>query len=340
MQWPAKISTELYLSFEDALWSLLPRLGYKKGSKLLIPNFYCIDVVQNIEAHGYVCAYYKLNPDFTYNLSGILAVVEKEQPDIFIEFQPDGLRTSLLSDIERKLHPRMLIISDRVHSIMTPQEEYIPHSDRHLYLGSFRKVTMLPGTIAVFTRAARSTKQQSYPWGYLFRALILWWTFIIQIKLSYLLSSPQMMKLAMRTLTVHDDLIGDSFVSAPIPSWMGFAYEFFDIEKISLCKREQIFIYLKELEPIISKNEWIWLPHYLDESYDNLRSFPLITTYEKGILLEKELEKQQIYRTRQLIGSPWSLKHSLFFFPLGPHLTKNDVQQIARRIKKTLTTLA
>lgn len=339
-KWPTKLSTEMFLSFEDALWNLLPRLGYPKGSKILVPSYYCVDVVNNMIAHGYNVAYYPLKNDLTYDLGEILKVVEEEECNIFVEFQVNGVRNNLLKDIERKLHPRIFIISDRVHSVMTATEEFIPHNDRHMFLNSYRKVTPFPGSLAVFSRSIRKESvKQRYPWGYLVKAFALWGFHVLLLRISYIFSSQSAMDKALKILTIHDNLIGDSVQSASLPRWTKFFYEFIDQEKVSYAKRERIFIYESVLGDFLRKSPRFQLPANLSDSYDMLRGYPIITSYEDGLRLTKKLQKNKLSIIAQSPNSPWSAHQSLFLFPLSPSFTKKDVKDIAQRLLKSLTSV-
>lgn len=61
---PDGITRYTYHSFEDGLWDLLQHRGVARGAVILVPDFYCMDVISNIQNHGYTVVMYPLNKQF------------------------------------------------------------------------------------------------------------------------------------------------------------------------------------------------------------------------------------------------------------------------------------
>jgi len=336
--WPKGIETLYYLSFEDALWDLLPRLGYKRNSVIFVPRFYCKDVAENMRNHGYTVVVYPQNDDYSYNVKEIMTLVEEYSPDVFVEFQIAGMRSTLLSEIERKLSLRTLIVSDRVHEFVYPHMDYFPHSDRHLIISSYRKVSAFNGSLAVFTRNYRKGSNK-LPLAYTLHVLWLWSLFMIFTKASYLLSSIKLAKIADKTLAKHNDLIGDSLVSAPLPMFFAKIYSYFAIEKIFEVKMSQYRRYLDALSAEFEKYSWLDELSTIEEiNYGRVRGFPIFIREGKVVDFLASAEKMGLLLFTQLDDlMDKGQKFRLVLLPLGPHLSDSALKNIIKRVKKALT---
>lgn len=96
---PSGIDSYYYHSFEDALWDLLQH-KFNPGKKLtiLVPDFYCSDVLDNLKLHGYKYIYYSLDKNFQITSSQFRKYLWLYKPDAVIIFHPCGLTSNLLID--------------------------------------------------------------------------------------------------------------------------------------------------------------------------------------------------------------------------------------------------
>lgn len=335
--WPASITREVYLSFEDALWDLLPRLGYQKGSKFLVPSFYCVDVLNNIREHGYQVSEYEVSKYLHVEPSLLEKAIQKENPDIFVNFDPVGVPSGITEKQLRKLSFRTLVIQDRVHTVVGSSIEHYPESDKHLVLTSYRKVTPFPGTVAIYTRNSRKP-QSKFPWKYTLKSLWLWKWYIFYLKLATLIHSVGIANLAVKLLKRHNDLIGDSMISGPLPSFLLGLYDHIAIERIKESKVKQFSIYQDVLSHLLeTKAKYLWTVRDSKYNAEKLRGYPLIL---RARIAEKFMQICRLngfLTVSELDDSTWSRNQKIFYLPLGPHLKEQDVKKIAEITLKALT---
>ncbi len=334
--WPVTFSREYYLSFEDALWDLLPRLGYKKGATFLVPSFYCVDVINNITAHGYLVKSYEVNRDLTISLETVGNAITQYKPDIFIDFDAVGIDSGISTFISRKLPFSTLIVKDKVHTVVGASIENFPESDRHLLLTSTRKVTPFPGSLAIYTRNARNSSQR-IPLKYTLKALTLWIIYIIFLKIAYIFRSKDFMKLSEKVLKIHDDLIGDAMFSAPLSKKWLYLVDHIAVDTIKSTKERQFLLYMNAFESFLISNKLVWTHPNVSDNSKNLRGFPLILNINIASSVIAKLRQNGVFITSQLDDSQWSQSQKLIILPMGPHLKDRDIEKVAKITVKALT---
>ncbi len=346
--WPNGIVREVYLSWEDALWDLLPRLGYRKNSLILVPSFYCTDVVENMISHGYRVKLYEVGKDLVANEVEVRKLIDELQPDIVINFSPEGMGFTLPFSVARSLHIRTLLVTDMVHRIPYPSGEFFPENDRSLILNSFRKVTPFTGAIAIYTRNARERGKNTYPYSYFIRAFWLWHVYLFELWFAKLLRSTRLAIIAENTLKKHNDLIGDSFQPASLWRIFLHLYDRIAVKKVVEIKIAQSIKYFDKLSRIIQCNKQVWLGVHdyskSDEdgftqvaSYGNLRGFPLIMKPKVAQEFIDKARQKGFFVVSQLDDCEWSKKHKLILLPLGPELKIKQQEKLIQIVASALT---
>lgn len=346
--WPAGIVREVYLSWEDALWDLLPRLGYKKNSLILVPSFYCTDVVENMVSHGYRVEFYQVGKDLVANEEEVRKLFDVLQPDVVINFSPEGMGFTLPFSVARSLHIRTLLITDMVHRIPQPSGEFFPENNRHLILNSYRKVTPFTGAVAIYTRNARERAKSTYPFSYFIRAFWLWHQYLLQLWFSKLLSSTRLAIVAEKTLKKHNDLIGDSFMPASLWNVFFQLYDRIAVKKIEEMKIAQSIEYYDKLSRVIENKKQVWLGVHdysvLDDDgqqlvpcYSNFRGFPLIMTSKFAEKFLERVRQKGFLAVVQLGDCEWSKKYKLILLPLGPEVSRTQQEKLSRIVSDALT---
>jgi len=336
-KWPKDITREYYLSFEDALWDLLPRLGFKKGSKLLVPSFYCMDVINNIKEHGYKVALYPLNNDLSYSLEKVVSAIKKDKPDIFVEFAAVGIQSQLGEEIYRKLPFHSLLLLDRVHSVIGAHIDNFMFSKRHLLITSSRKVSPFFGSMAVYSRNSRRSLDTN-PQKYVSSAILLWIKYLTLLKIAKLVNSSRLAVKAELLLKKHDDLIGGATFSAPFLPFLLYLTEHWDIPKIEACKLKQASFYHTIFDPIFSHTNRTWIAALAVENLSKLRGYPIIVKVKYAQGFSEICRSAGFLTVPQLDDCLWSRKQKLFLLPLGPHLSMREIRNIAVIAQKALTT--
>ncbi|MCC7304238.1 hypothetical protein IT418_02385 [bacterium] len=333
--WPKEITREYYVSFEDALWDLLPRLGYRKGMKFLVPSFYCVDVIKNIKNHGYEVAIYNLDKKLEVDREYLLKRIEEENPDIFINFDAVGVPTGLSEWLQKKLPFQKLIIEDKVHTLVGSSITNYPISDRHLILTSSRKVSPFQGSLALYTRNARRS-QNKVPIRYTLQVFAIWIYYLALLHVSALVHSRKIARCAAKMLAKHNDLIGDEKVSAPLPNFFLHIIDTIPVAWIEKIKTEEYRIYEELLSPLFG--DTIWTMPAAAKHSNTLRGYPVIMESRYAQKFISECQKQGFFTISELDDCQWAEKQKIFYLPLGPHLSFRDIQNIAQITQKALTT--
>lgn len=334
--WPNEFVREYYLSFEDALWNLLPRLGYKRGSKILVPTFYCLDVIENMKAHGYIVDEYPIDSDFSIDESVVNSIIQEIKPDIFIDFETNGIPTHISERISRKLPFHALIVHDKVHSLISPTIENFPISEKHLILTSTRKVSPFPGSMAIYSRNARKSIAK-LPLRYTIKALSLWIFYLLLLQFAYYLRSRWFAVTAETIIKRHNDLIGDYTNSAPLPAMILSLIDRIDFAKVEASKQLQFEVYLKKFKAIIDESSEIWLMDNAVTHQKLQRGFPIIVSATYSQKFIDNCRDSGLIITSQSDDLTWSKKQELILLPLGPHLSVKDIELIAEIALKALT---
>lgn len=335
-QLPADIARYFYHSFEDALWDLLEKKNVSPGSVFLIPDFYCDDVIQNVQKHGYKVILYPLDAHFQISSGEFAKYVQKYTPAVVIVFHACGITSQLTIDVSwQKVMPdRTIIIEDSVHKLIDP--EYICLSgDNQYVMDSLRKVSPLPGCCMYGSFQALSFKQtRSIVSSYTALSFLYYVLFRVTLSIGILVGSSRLVKWAHKSiLKKHDDIIGDSALP-----YAGFSFilpflDRFNFKKIEAVKSEQVQQYESSLRPLFTSKDFyhISLPH---KDFGKLHVYPLCFTRKPDSNLENYLQKNGVPVWFKFPESAWSQKRGVLFLPLGFHVSTQGIQLVAKLLIK------
>lgn len=339
---PEGVKRTYFLSFEDGLWVLLKNRCVPKGSVILIPDFYCMDVVNNIRAHGYSPVLYPLDDHFRITPKKLDSYIKIHTPCVTIIFHACGL-THISEATISKLFSKykdMLVIEDSVHRLVHPELVTLVHPN-HYIMDSLRKVSTLPGSFLYRKSDAPPIVSDKHfnEWRYLlavvykyilFRMLLVWGT---------IFRSPAIIRHSHeRMLLSHDNIVGDS-----IGGYSGFfgvphIHRYFNFAKIQKLKYAQATLYTKLIKHLVRKQPAWYSIDIPDHMKKDLHVFPV---GRKGTNLRKEYQRIQKHLHKHGIiswfkfpDSPWSTKHGVLFLPLGFHITNRDVHFIMKTLEK------
>jgi hypothetical protein len=326
-----KIKRLFYLSWEDALWDLLIHKKVPKNSTVLTPEFFCVDVENNIRKHGYKVANYPVNGDLTVNQKIFLKCVHKYKPAVVVILHANGITNNLIVNPVwlNKLSIDTILIEDCVHRIIDPSKIRLLRKN-HFMIDSLRKVLPLQGS-----NIWGSGDDLNYPlppiwqsYKYGLTVTLLW----AEMSFYWLLSllNHRFGFKAEKTMEKGYDLIGDSLL--PARGWIIFRFLFDHIDQawIRQIKRSQIMIY----EKLLGKN---FKTPYLATDRNEIRGWPLIFDdfhLANIILLNLRSAGNVVYFS--LEGCKWTNKHKLLCLPLGPQVRSRDIIDICQIIKTAL----
>ncbi len=325
------VSRYFYASWEDGLWDLLLNLKIKPESTALVPEFFCQNVVTNMEAHGLKIIWYPCDRFFRTDPNQLLELITAHSPAVLVILHAVGITNPLWSqtnDWLPSLPKSSLLIEDSVHRVVDPAKITLLHP-RHVVMDSLRKVSPLVGSnlyisdqIKIIPTAWQQTWQyqlQVYGWYLIFQMFLSLQT--INISLRWQNFCNQRAELVMLR---SYDVIGDSKLSGagwPIFDWLS---KKIDHTKIAQTKVDQVKYYLEHLASAWRSQSIYQIPIHTSD-FGRLRGYPIgieslnaskviSSLREKGLLLRLELDP-----------SPWSKKQKVIYLPLGPHLSADQI---------------
>ena len=332
---PSKIKSRYYFSFEDALWDLIQKkFTGKKKIKVLVPDFYCSNVLDNIRLHGHEYVYYPLDKNFQISAGSFRRYLWLFKPDVVIIFHACGITSSLIADPSwlPDLPESSLIIEDSVHRLVNPEKVSLLN-DRHFIVDSLRKVSPFPGS-----RVFASKKALSYPSSaklisaYSVSAFILYFVFRTFLRLGFILNSSSLVIWSHeKILKSHDEIIGDSMnphtgFSLYLPFIRRINYK-----KVEDLKRKQIELYEKYLAPLYSGKKFYHL-NIPDSDFGLLHVYPLGYSASPDKSLITLLHSKGIPVWFKFTDTPWSQHRAVLFLPLGFHMNEDQIRSVSETL--------
>lgn len=332
-----------FLSFEDALWTILSQRDVPKKSVILIPSFYCMDVVENIQLHGYTPVFYPLDDDFQITKSFLEKMISTHKPSVVILFHACGITNSILVDRAyiQSLGKKLLVVEDCVHRLVNPASVVLHHTN-HLVIDSVRKVSPLYGSF-VYSKMQvsvpyvhRSQKEYSY----IFRAHLLYMMFRAAFVLGVMLHSYKFVSFAHKhLLRFHDDLIGDSTYGYIGIKRHKFLHRYINFPWIEKHKHKQVELYERLLSPLYARQSPWYKVCMQDADKKLLHVYPMGFKTRKNCTVsdvEKLLRDNRIPVWFKFLDSPWSKDRAVLFLPLGFHVTDKDIKQVCELLIRRL----
>lgn len=322
-----------YWSWEDGLWDLLRAKQVATGSTILVPDFYCQDVVENIRAHGYMVVTYRLNAHFQIKIRTLINSIHRHKPAMVILFHACGIQNTITnrSNWIQRIPREVLVVEDAVHQLVDPSTVK-PLSDRHFIMDSLRKVSPFPGSFLYGTKKGLDFHQSRKIWSpYAASSLLLYLLFRCTLILSHVTRVACLASFAhQRVLKGHDDIIGNSEVAhrgigvfAWFAKWIHFA-------KIQRKKREQVFLYKKTMKGVYTKGSPFYPIRMKPSDYGKLHAFPVGLRGKMDERMAAYFTGKKIVVFPKFPESAWARKRDVLFLPLGFHIRKQDIKHIGQ----------
>lgn len=332
---PDGVKQFFYLSFEDGLWQLLAEKKITKGSTILVPDFYCMDVLENILGHGYVWKMYQLDEHFQIDESLFLEIITKEKPAVILLFHACGITNTLTKDWSwvSQIHSQTLIIEDAVHRLVNPQDVHIV-SDQHVLMDSLRKDSPLSGSFMYGTADCLSFSPSKVRWfsWYFISSSLSFFVFRFVLQLAVFFNIGWIVAFAhQKVLKFHDDIIGDAPDSHGGLPWMPFVHQFIDFAKIERYKQKQAELYSQLFDLHLAGNENFYKINIPESDFPYLHVYPV--GYEHvDHRLEDFLAKKNMPIWFKFPDCPWSAKRGVLFLPLGFHVSDREIEKVMEQL--------
>ncbi len=341
---PKGVFRRFSLSWEDSLWHLLLTQKVSHGSKILVPEFYCFDVVKNLKMHGLKVVTYEVDEKLRANKADFVIKLTKLKPEIVVVFHAVGIYNPLMDEIKSRqslLRENVILIEDSVHKIIVPSEIKFVHRN-HYVIDSLRKVVPLQGS-CVYSQInlpqiliANKIRTLSY------RLRVMWWWMVMQLNLcrayyaKSLAQATPFNLIAETAMMKGYDLIGTSRLASP-GSWiMERLIGRIAILKIEESKANQAKMYHDGLGEI-SVSKKMWTPKIDPNESGQLRGYPLILSLEIADRLLSNLRAEGILLRFELNDSPWSERQKIIYLPMGIHINNEDIEYVIKILKKCIT---
>lgn len=333
---PNHVSRFHYLSWEDALWDILPQLGVRPGHTILLPDFYCLDVLVNIKLHGYKVQNYPLDHNFQVSAKVLLNLYNRIKPAVVIIFHAGGITSNIIRNqrLVDKLTRESVLIEDLVHKIVDPSKIHKLHG-RHLLMDSLRKNLPLPGAFAYMSNelGTKISPPKINSPLYVLRVALFYYLYRTFLSLGSLFRNPILVAFAHnKVLMIHDEVVGDSQQGNQGLPWVPFVHSFIDYSKIRNHKTNQVKVYLILTKHLPSISKLVYVPFISKEDMGELRAFPLVISGALASTVEKALNPINVWT--QFGDSIWSQEKKAFHLPLGFHITRKDQENIVSIISQ------
>ncbi len=324
-----------FLSWEDALWHLLEIHKIQKNSKILVPEFFCGDVVDNMQAHGLQEVTYAVDKYLQPNQADFIKKLRTEKPSVVVIFHSVGITNPLLKKEKEWLQflPRnTVLIEDCVHRVINPQTiKFI--ANNHYIIDSLRKVVPVQGSRVYSQQPVPKTTITIDVRTAWYRLQVFFWWAVMKLFLVFVYYSESQEiqkignKLAEFAMKKGYDVIGDNKLSSCGFVGMHWLSEKIDIQKIYENKIKQSQLYQRLLQPVSTSKHFFEIP-VSKTDHSQLRGFPLGIELEYSDHFLKFVRNQNLLLRFELDDSEWSNKQKIVYLPMGLHVTNTDIEWI------------
>ncbi len=338
---PKGVFRRFFLSWEDSLWHLLLTQKVSHGSKILVPEFYCFDVVKNMKMHGLKVVTYEVDEKLRANKVDFVTKLKKLKPNIVVVFHAVGIYNPLMDEVrswQSLLRESTILIEDSVHKIIVPSEIKFVHRN-HYVIDSLRKVVPLQGSCVYSQHLIPTITISQYLLTIPYQLRVMWWWMVMQLNLCRAYYAKTLAKATPFNLTAEIamvkgyDLIGTSQLASPGSWMMERLIGRIASSKISESKTKQAKMYLDGLgEILVSKK--VWTPIIDPNEWGQLRGYPLILSLEIADRLLAYLRAESILLRFELNDSPWSERQKIVYLPMGIHIKNEDIEYVIKIFKK------
>ncbi|MCD8484090.1 hypothetical protein LRY65_00640 [Candidatus Woesebacteria bacterium] len=343
---PAGVAHRFYASWEDGLWDLLRVAAIPSGSTVLVPEFFCQDVVDNMASHGLEAVWYPVDENFQTEPETFAYWLEKYQPAVVVILHTVGITNQLFQHNQLwkdSLPPDSLLIEDSVHRVLKPEDVHLLH-DRHVVMDSLRKVVPVAGSNMYGSPEFLTYEPTPFFKTLLYQIALFGWWAVFQLWLSLArlplgkMWNRYMNLLAEWAMLEAYEIIGDNFFAGRawnIFPWMAKHIAFHTIEQ---KKSQQVDLYQRLLSPVWS--QYCQPVVFPPPDASRLRAFPVRLEIPEAQRILQILRKNGILVRFELNDNPWSTKRKVIYLPLGPHLTDNDIHTICHELTLAVETMA
>jgi len=326
-----------YLSWEDALWDILKKKNIIMGSHILVPEFFCGDVENNIRSHGYKIAHYPVGKDLTSNSEKFIKKLIKYKPKVVIIFHAIGIKNNLFKDREwiSLLDKNSILIEDCVHRMVNPEKIHL-YQENHIIMDSLRKVIPLQGCCVYGSFNFLTFSEPPIPqsWFYSLKVHLLWLLMVTFWNLCQIFAnkrlSVKLAELSEKFMINGYDIIGDAKLPAKGLLIFNLLQQYINFNKIYKIKRKQVDLYEKQLQHLLPIKVL-----YEESDKKEIRAWPIVLDIKYADRILSYLRKKGLIVRFELNDSIWSQRQKIIYLPLGPHINKQQQLMTIKLVKNS-----
>lgn len=325
-----------YLSWEDALWDLIDHVFAGKAI-ILVPDFFCDDVVNNMKSHGNTVHFYPVGKNLQTQPAIFAKYLHQYTPDIVIIFHAVGITNTLISNYNSwkdALQRHTVILEDCVHRIIRPNQISLL-CKRHVLIDSLRKVVPLQGSFIYGSSRVLTYDPPRISVGLRYRLMVIFYFLLYQVALL-----AQQNALAEWAMIRGYTIIGDHTVGVSGDTIFKTLFRHIHIQRIREIKKIQTELYITKLHTDIKNSSRFFSIPFSDADKEELRGFPIGIHRGYRSRFINLLRKSDFITRLELAGSPWSQKYGIIYLPLGPHVSRQEQNNVINVIAKTMHQLA
>lgn len=323
-----------YLSFEDALWALFAARKIEPGSSVLLPAFFCTEVMQNLRKHGFEVRTYRLDARLRCDRAALDAELEKH-PDVLILFRALGLDCPAPIELSERVSGVKLIVEDCAHALIDPAQVRIEDS-RHAMIDCLRKVTPLQGSHLYVREGPKGALGYSRrSWGYRFRAMGLYLLWRLVFLCARLTSSAEIWSASERLFERFNSTIGTGS-GAPGTRLEEYLFRCIDLDLIKERRVAIGRIYRNGIERTCGSGGLLIDLDLAQEELCKLKFYPLRSSRATWERLKPRLESRGIFLDLMYDDSPQCGDEVYVMLPLAPDLTAFRAEALVRALGEAL----
>ena len=319
------ITSDFYLSFEDALWQFIESSTFE-SKNVFLPSFFCTDVSSRITQRGFNIVYYSLDENLKFNQESFLKLTKDKIFAFVIIYYPMGMKDSVpdISWFRDNLGEKIFIIEDYADSLLSEDEVKIIDK-RHIAIDSLRKLLPIQGARIWHSKLfCKPTTFNTYA-----LKTFIFWNLTRAIGCIFdILKISLIDNVRWDIFCRHSDLIGSSKEPCLGFKLDRFILNYICVETYKSLRSKVIDYYLDSFSSYSFDNPW-GVVKIADLDKKNVRF--VIFRGPKGALvkLSDQLEQHGISTDTHFDDSPMGMQYDFLLLPSSLNINKNITDKIA-----------
>ena len=331
----AHLFSRFCLSWEDGLWHVLKVHAIPKGSVVLVPSFFCWDVVKNMQQHGLVHKVYAVDKNLQPIEAEFIAQLKQWKPAVVIIFHSVGITNNLFKNPSKWLpfvSIDALIIEDSVHRVVDSSRiSFI--TKNHYVIDSLRKVVPIQGSWMYAGHRIPKIPVSVSVRTVWYRVLILFWWLVMQffLVLVYYSRASSIEKkgntLAELAMLRGYEAVGVHLQPSPGHSIMAFLSRKIALQKNFSIKKKQALRYAERLQSCADSKNFFFISMQASDAQE-LRVFPLGIELRVADDFLAYLREHTLSVRFELNDSIWSSRQKIVYLPMGLHVQDTEIDSV------------